>query len=126
MAKKRAAKKTVANKVVAETEAPKVLVAEEVTPDADAPAEVTETTPEETENTTADTNAPEEDESTDAPEEDAPSEQPEEAPRRFRGEVIVSVDNRIMNGRVYKDIRTVEATYLETEEAYEAGLNTTK
>lgn len=35
------------------------------------------------------------------------------------GEKVLLVEERIMNGRLYKDVRTVAATYLLTPEEYE-------
>lgn len=40
----------------------------------------------------------------------------------YRNELVIGVENRIMNGRMYKDVRTVQATYLLTTEEYEAEI----
>lgn len=42
------------------------------------------------------------------------------APQAFYNrELVVNVENRVMNGRMYKDVRTVNATYLLSPEEYE-------
>ena len=56
---------------------------------------------------------------------EAPVEVAEEAPvQKWNGEVITNVENRISNGKMYKDIRTVVATYMESPEDFEAGVTT--
>lgn len=40
----------------------------------------------------------------------------------FRGNAVIRVDNRIQNGRVYKQVQTVTETYLVSEDEYIDGL----
>ena len=42
--------------------------------------------------------------------------------KTWNGEVILGVDNRIMNGRLYKDVRTVQATYLVSAGEFVEGV----
>lgn len=40
----------------------------------------------------------------------------------FRGNAVIRVENRVQNGRVYKQVQTVTETYLVSEDEYVAGL----
>lgn len=40
----------------------------------------------------------------------------------FRGNAVIRVENRVQNGRVYKQVQTVTETYLVSEQEYVDGL----
>jgi hypothetical protein len=63
--------------------------------------------------------APEVPEKPAAPSEEAPSTSQATSEQRYNNNIVVSVQNRVVNGRVYKEVRTSVETALLSQEDYE-------